>query len=96
MSDQELKQELEKFQTELDNIKRELDHTQRGAAALGLCIARALAKSDPTLRQQILDEIEVMNGHFSLYNQTAAMRALSNFVIDIGNPETNLGLSPTD
>ena len=42
------------------DLRQSLADTAMGAAALGLCIARVLAQSDPTILQNLLAEAEKM------------------------------------
>jgi hypothetical protein len=39
--------------TEMDDLRRTLAETKRGAAAIGVCIARTFAESDPTLATRL-------------------------------------------
>jgi hypothetical protein len=38
---------------EYKELRREINQTKRGAAAVGVCIARILAESDPTLPKHL-------------------------------------------
>jgi len=68
------------------DLKRDLDQTQLGVAALGLCIARVFAESDPTIRQRILEEAEKMERHLAQHDRLAAVQVMSHFRLALANP----------
>jgi hypothetical protein len=39
--------------TEMDDLRKTIAETKRGAAAIGVCIARTLAESDPTIAKRL-------------------------------------------
>ncbi len=78
------------------DLTRTLDQMKFGAAAVGLCIARVLTKSDSTMGQRIAEEAEKMEYRLAQDNNTAAVQIVSNFRRALTNPEKMPLLTPRD
>lgn len=78
------------------DLIRALDQTKLGAAALGVCIARVLIKTDTTMGQRLVDEAEKMEHHLSQNDRTAAVSILSYFRLALAHPENMPLLTPSD
>ncbi len=73
-----------------------LDQTMFGAAAVGLCIVRALTESDSTMGERIAEEAEKMKLHLVQNECEKAAQIISIFRQALTNPENVPLLSPSD
>ncbi len=78
------------------DLTRTLDQMTFGAAAVGLCIARVLTKSDSSMGHRIAEEAEKLEFRLALDNYTAGVQIVSYFRRALTNPEKMPLLTPRD
>lgn len=70
-----------------DNLRRSLTETRMGAVALGICIARTLGQSDPTILQKLADAAQAMSNHLCEKEMGDAAEIVTSFALALANPD---------
>lgn len=84
----------DEIRASLRELKAALDESDRGVAALGLCIARTLAEQNPTLLERLAQEAQKMSSHLLDRDQERASRIVLSFALALSKPERFPGLTP--
>jgi hypothetical protein len=79
-----------------DNLTRSLTETRMGAVALGLCIARTLGQSDPTILQKLADAALAMSDHLCKQDRIDAAQIVNSFALALANPDKSPLFNPPD
>ena len=58
-----------------------------GAAGIGICIGRVIAKRHPGIEREIANAAAEMRQHLSENGKVETMRVLTNFCLGLANPE---------
>ena len=78
------------------DLRRALDETMMGAAAIGVCIARTLAESDPTFPQRLAVRGQKLFQHLCDKGHGDAARALFSFYGALNDPAKFPLLTPEE
>jgi hypothetical protein len=79
-----------------EDLRAALFEQRMAAAALGLCIARTIGKSDPTILQRFADEAQEMGTHLCERGKPDAGQVLISFALALAHPDRFPLLTPED
>ena len=69
------------------DLRQSLDHTKTGVIALGVCIARVLAQTNPAILRSFAVEADRMHKHLCEHDHHEWGELLTRFAIAVGRPE---------